>query len=118
MRISDRSSDVGSSVLAYSMLGPMRQQQALPEARLSELETRWAEASLHEAEDANVLADRWETLPKPPKSEPRVVIAYADRAAELRMEDASARRIDQRSDERRVGKESVSTCRSRELPDT
>src|SRR3546814_3138618 len=102
MRISDWSSDVCSSDLdalavsgqgaqAYGMLGPMRQQQALPEARLSELETRWAEASLHEAEDANVLADRWETLPKPLKSEPRVVIAYADRAAELRWEDASAR---------------------------
>src|SRR3546814_52969 len=78
----------------------MRQQQALPEARLSELETRWAEASLHEAEDANVLADRWETLPKPLKSEPRVVIAYADRAAELRWEDASARSIEQALDAR------------------
>src|SRR3546814_1963100 len=93
MRISDWSSDVCSSDLG--MLGPMRQQQALPEARLSELETRWAEASLHEAEDANVLADRWETLPKPLKSEPRVVIAYAARAAELRWEDASARSIEQ-----------------------
>src|SRR3546814_12925955 len=103
MRISDWSSDVCSSDLG--MLGPMRQQQALPEARLSELETRWAEASLHEAEDANVLADRWETLPKPLKSEPRVVIAYADRAAELR-----------RSEERRVGKECVRTCRSRWAP--
>src|SRR3546814_7279304 len=82
------------------MLGPMRQQQALPEARLSELEMRWAEASLHEAEDANVLADRWETLPKPLKSEPRVVIAYADRAAELRWEDASARSIEQALDAR------------------
>src|SRR3546814_12490737 len=82
------------------MLGPMRQQQALPEARLSELETRWAEASLHEAEDANVLADRWETLPKPLKSETRVVIAYADRAAELHWEDASARSIEQALDAR------------------
>src|SRR3546814_9512635 len=85
----------GQGAQAYGMLGPMRQQQALPEARLSELEPRWAEASLHEAEDANVLADRWETLPKPLKSEPRVVIAYADRAAELRWEAASARSIEQ-----------------------
>src|SRR3546814_2955434 len=61
---------------------------------------RWAEASLHEAEDANVLADRWETLPKPLKSEPRVVIAYADRTAELRWEDASARSIEQALDAR------------------
>src|SRR3546814_13457444 len=102
MRISDWSSDVCSSDLdalavsgqgaqAYGMLGPMRQPQALPEARLSELETRWAEAPLHEAEDANVLAARWETLPKPLKSEPRVVNAYAHRAADLRPADADAR---------------------------
>src|SRR3546814_20448521 len=91
MRISDWSSDVCSSDLG--MLGPMRQQQALPEARLSELETRWAEASLHEAADANVLADRWETLPKPLKSAPRVVIAYAHRAAAPPSDDASARRL-------------------------
>ena len=90
----------GQGAQAYGMLGPMRQQQALPEARLSELETRWAEASLHEAGDANVLADRWEALPKALKSEPRVVIAYADRAAELRWEDASARSIEQALDAR------------------
>src|SRR3546814_18795824 len=78
----------------------MREQQARPEARLAGREMRWAEASLHEAEDANVLADRWETLPKPLKSEPRVVIAYADRAAELRWEDASARSIEQALDAR------------------
>src|SRR3546814_17213107 len=77
------------------MLGPMRQQQALPEARLSELEMRWAEASLPEAEDAHVLADRWETLPKPLTSEPRVVIAYADRPAELRWQAQPPRRIEQ-----------------------
>src|SRR5690606_35267676 len=82
------------------MLGPMRQQQALPAARLDELETHWAEASLHEAGDANVLADRWEALPKPLKSEPRVVLAYADRAAELRWEDAATKSIEQALDAR------------------
>jgi len=90
----------GQGAQAYGLLGPMRQQQALPEARLSELESRWAEASLHEAGDANVLADRWEALPKPLKSEPRVVIAYADRAADLRWEDAAAKSIEQALDAR------------------
>ena len=90
----------GQGAQAYGLLGPLRQQQALPEARLSELETRWAEAALHEAGDANVLADRWEALPKPLKSEPRVVIAYADRAAALRWEDAAAKSIEQALDTR------------------
>ncbi|HVI59631.1 MAG TPA: heme biosynthesis HemY N-terminal domain-containing protein [Luteimonas sp.] len=90
----------GQGAQAYGLLGPLRQQQALPEARLSELETRWAEASLHEAGDANVLADRWEALPKPLRSEPRVVIAYADRAAALRWEDAATRSLEQALDAR------------------
>ncbi|GAA3912014.1 heme biosynthesis HemY N-terminal domain-containing protein [Luteimonas lutimaris] len=90
----------GQGAQAYGMLGPMRQQQALPEARLAELETHWAEAALHEADDANVLADRWEALPKALKSEPHVVLAYADRAAELRWEDAATRSIEQSLDAR------------------
>jgi len=90
----------GQGAQAYGLLGPLRQQQALPEARLSELETRWAEASLREAADANVLADRWEALPKPLKSEAPVVIAYADRAAALRWEDAAATSIEQALDTR------------------
>jgi HemY protein len=90
----------GQSAQAYGLLGPLRQQQALPEARLSELETRWAESSLREAADANVLADRWETLPKPLKAEAGVVIAYADRAAALRWDDAAARSLEQALDTR------------------
>jgi len=90
----------GQGAQAYGMLGPLRQQQALPEARLSELETRWAEAALREAGDANMLADRWESLSKSLKSEPRVVIAYADRAAALRWEDAAAKSIEQALDTR------------------
>ena len=48
----------GQSAQAYGLLGALRQQNALPPARLSELESRWAEAALREADDANVLADR------------------------------------------------------------
>src|SRR3546814_19735769 len=113
MRISDWSSDVCSSDLdalavsgqgaqAYGMLGPMRQQQALPEARLSELETRWAEASLHEAKGAKVLAARWGTRPKTLKAEPRVITRYTNRAA--------------RSTKRREGKECGCTCETRVGP--
>ncbi|WP_242112848.1 heme biosynthesis HemY N-terminal domain-containing protein [Luteimonas aquatica] len=85
----------GQAAQAYGLLGPMRQQQALSEAQLSEFETRWAEAALREAGDANVLADRWEQLPKALKAEAGVVIAYAERAAALRWDDAAAKAIEQ-----------------------
>lgn len=91
---------IGRSGDAYSLLGAMRQQHALPAKRLDQLEAQWAEAGLREAADANVLADRWETLPKPLKSEPAAVAAYAERAAALRWEEASAKSIEQALDTR------------------
>lgn len=90
----------GQSAEAYGLLGPLRQQQALPPDRIDELQERWAEASLREAADANVLADRWETLPKPLKGEPRVVAAYAERAAALRWDEAATKSIEQALDTR------------------
>ena len=90
----------GQSAQAYGLLGALRQQQALPSARLDELQDRWAEASLREAGDANVLAERWETLTKTSKSEPAVVEAYADRAAALRWDEAATRSIEQALDTR------------------
>ncbi|MDQ3205898.1 MAG: heme biosynthesis protein HemY, partial [Pseudomonadota bacterium] len=56
--------------------------------------------SLREAGDANVLADRWETLPKSLKSEPATVAAYAERAAALRWEQAAAESIEHALDAR------------------
>src|SRR5690606_34091175 len=85
---------------AYGLPGPIRQQQALPPAQVDALETRWAEAALREAGDANVLADRWEALPKPLRSEPAAVAAYAERAAALRWEEASAKSVEQALDTR------------------
>ncbi|QDH71406.1 heme biosynthesis protein HemY [Marilutibacter alkalisoli] len=85
---------------AYGLLGALRQQQALPSSRLQVLEARWAEAGLREAADANVLADRWEALPKALRSDPAAVAAYAERAATLRWEDAAARSIEQALDTR------------------
>jgi HemY protein len=89
-----------NSAQAYGLLGALRQQQALPTPRLSELETRWAESALREAADANVLADHWEQLPKPLKSEPAVVAAYAGRAAALRWDEAAAKSLEQALDTR------------------
>lgn len=85
---------------AYGLLGALRQQQALPAAQLDELQARWSEAALREAGDANVLAERWDTLPKSLKSEPGVVAAYAERAAALRWDEAAAKSLEQALDTR------------------
>lgn len=83
---------------AYGLIGPLRQQQAIPAERLAALEAQWAEAALREASDANVLADRWEALPKPLKSDPAAVAAYAERAAALRWDEAAAKSLEQALD--------------------
>ena len=85
---------LGRAGEAYGLLGALRQQQALPAERLGTLEAQWAEAGLREAADANVLADRWEALPKPLKSDAAAVAAYAERAAALRWDDAAAGSIE------------------------
>lgn len=90
----------GQAGEAFGLLGALRSQQALPAERLDRLEAQWARAGLLQAEDANVLADRWETLPKPLRTSPDVVAVYAERAAALRWEDASARSVEQALDAR------------------
>jgi HemY protein len=92
--------EVGRAHDAYGLLGTLRQQQALPGEALDDLQARLSEASLREAADANVLADRWDALPKSLRSEPRVVAAYARRAAALRWDEAAARSIEQALDTR------------------
>ncbi|RXR05884.1 heme biosynthesis protein HemY [Pseudoxanthomonas composti] len=79
---------------AYGLLGPMRQQQAHPSARLPEEERRLATAALLEADDANLLAERWEALPKPLRADAAVVSAYAERAAALRWDDAATHSLE------------------------
>jgi len=91
---------LGRSGEAYGLIGPLRQQQAFPAERLAVLEAQWAEAALREAADANVLADRWEALPKPLKSDPAAVAAYAERAAALRWDEAAAKSLEQALDTR------------------
>jgi HemY protein len=90
----------GQSAQAYGLLGALRQQQALPPAQLDELQERWAAASLQEARDANLLAERWDGLSREARSDPAVVIAYARRAAELRWDEAAIRSIEQALDAR------------------
>ncbi|GAB3387243.1 heme biosynthesis HemY N-terminal domain-containing protein [Lysobacter fragariae] len=85
---------LGRAGEAYGLLGALRRQQALPAAQLDELEAHWAQAGLIEASDANVLADRWEALPKPLRSNAAIVAAYAQRAAALRWDDAAAKSIE------------------------
>ncbi|MFC3814298.1 heme biosynthesis protein HemY [Lysobacter sp. GCM10012299] len=91
---------LGRSGEAYGLLGALRQQQVWPADRLSLLEAQWGAASLREAGDANVLADRWEALPKPLRSDPAAVAAYAERAAALRWDEAAAKSIEQALDAR------------------
>lgn len=91
---------LGRSGEAYGLLGALRQQNALPADALTRLEAQWAEAALREAADANVLADRWEALPKPLKSDPSAVGAYAERAAALRWEEAASKSLEQALDTR------------------
>ena len=90
----------GQAAQAYGLLGALRQQQALPADTLDQLQERWAEASLRQADDANVLAERWESLPKPLKSDAPVVSAYAERAAALRWDEAATRSLEQALDTR------------------
>lgn len=90
----------GKSAEAYGLLGALRQQHALPDAQLDELQQRWAAAALHEASDANALADVWDRLPKDVRNESDVVLAYADRAAALRWDEAALKSIEQALDAR------------------
>ncbi|HZH44026.1 MAG TPA: heme biosynthesis HemY N-terminal domain-containing protein [Lysobacter sp.] len=93
-------SALGRAGEAYGLLGALRQQNALPAERLTALESRWAEAALRQARDANELADRWDALPKPLKADPATVAAYAERAAALRWDEAAARSIEDALDTR------------------
>ncbi|HEY5851164.1 MAG TPA: heme biosynthesis HemY N-terminal domain-containing protein [Lysobacter sp.] len=91
---------LGRSGEAYGLLGALRQQQVWPADRLTGMEAQWGATSLREAGDANVLADRWEALPKPLRSDPAAVAAYAERAAALRWDEAAAKSIEQALDSR------------------
>lgn len=91
---------IGRAGEAYGLLGALRQQSALPDAELARLEMELAAQSLREAADANLLAERWEAMPKALRTEPGVVAAYAGRAAALRWDEAALRHLEQALDTR------------------
>ncbi|MEO6518785.1 MAG: heme biosynthesis HemY N-terminal domain-containing protein [Pseudoxanthomonas sp.] len=84
----------GRAAEAYGMLGALRQQEALSSPLQSALESQLAAQSIREAGDANVLAERWETLSKPLRADVAIVAAYAERAAALRWDDAAAQSLE------------------------
>ncbi|MFT3897585.1 MAG: heme biosynthesis HemY N-terminal domain-containing protein [Thermomonas sp.] len=90
----------GKSAEAYGLLGALRQQQALPNSQLDALQERWAAAALREAADANALANVWDRLSKDVRNAPEAVLAYADRAAALRWDDAALKSVEQALDAR------------------
>ncbi len=94
----DALSSAGRSFEAYGLLGALRQQQALPAARLDALQAQWAAEGLQQAGDANALADRWDALPQALRTTPDVVAAYARRASGLRWDEAATRSIEQALD--------------------
>src|SRR3546814_10964814 len=100
MRISDWSSDVCSSDLAFEAMEASRDQKLVDKANSLDGD----KAAL---DKANASAD------------PKLVKALAEREAALKAANTAAQAADrklERSEERRVGKECVSTCRSRWSP--
>jgi HemY protein len=91
---------VGRAGEAWGLLGPLRQQKALSASAYASLEARLAAQSLQQANDANVLAERWESLPKPLRTDAGVVTAYAERAAALRWDDAATHALEHALDSR------------------
>jgi HemY protein len=91
---------VGRAGDAWGLLGPLRQHKALSATAQTDLETRLATASLLQADDANILAERWELLPKPLRIDGPVVAAYAQRAAALRWDDAATHALEHALDSR------------------
>ncbi|HST45219.1 MAG TPA: heme biosynthesis HemY N-terminal domain-containing protein [Luteimonas sp.] len=85
---------------AYGLLGALKQQHAVAAHDWTRYETEWAAGALREAGDSNLLAERWEALPKALRTEPAVARAYARRAADLGWDDAASKTIEQALDAR------------------
>lgn len=90
----------GQAGEAYGLIGSLRQRQALPAVELDELQERWAAASLREATEPNLLAARWDALPKPLRSTPPVAAAYARRAAAFGWDEAAQQALEHSLDAR------------------
>jgi len=79
---------------AYGLLGALRKQQAWPEAQFDRHEREWARASLLSAGEPNLLAERWDALPKSLRREPAIAEAYARSAAAQGWDEAATRSLE------------------------
>lgn len=79
---------------AVARLPALRQSQLLEGAALEAFEAEVTAAALHQARDADELAQRWELTGRGPRSHVRVVGAYAERASALGREDQAAAAIE------------------------
>lgn len=90
----------GEAAQAYGLLGALRQQQAWPEAALAERERQWAQAALLDAADGNLLAERWDGIPRALRSDPAIARAYASRAVAFGWDEAALKTLEQALDAR------------------
>jgi HemY protein len=84
----------GRASEAYGMLGALRQQHVLSTNALAERERDWATQALRTAADTNALADHWDALPPTLRTNATAVAAYAERADDLRWDQAAANSIE------------------------
>ncbi len=68
---------IGRADEAYSHLGTLREQRLLSETHYAAFEKEVVEHVIRQAENINILNERWETLPKPLKTHPHIVGTYA-----------------------------------------
>jgi HemY protein len=80
----------GRAQEALARVDVLRNEQVLPADGLAELELRLAATTLREVSSADMLGQRWNNLPQWLREAPAVITAYAQRAAELGLEDDAA----------------------------
>jgi HemY protein len=85
--------ELGRAIDALPLLGAMRQDSAVPPARLDSLERDWQGAALRQSAHANELHQRWTDTPGRLQAEPDVLADFAQRAGELGLETEAAERL-------------------------
>jgi HemY protein len=94
---------LGRADEALPTIARLRSERGTDAAALNALETRLAESSLADAQEAGTLLIRWKGLPAPLRAQGAVLVAFARRAAALHVEaqaaQALAEAIDARWDE-------------------
>ena len=73
----------GQPQRALQALAPLRKTGAMGSVAFSSLQTRVIVAALADAVDAETLARLWRSLPRAERNDSRMVVAYAERAAQM-----------------------------------